>query len=90
MQSVYLALLLTFADEPWYRGYADTTTAWGLTPLADQQLAGAIMWVPAGVVHVTIAMALLGAWLRTVDGRSSRPLRVEASGAPRTDGTTSR
>ena len=87
-QSVYLALLLTFANEPWYQAYADTTSAWGLTPLADQQLAGAIMWVPAGIVHATIAMVLLGAWLRSVDGRSPPPREVGASVAPRSEGTT--
>jgi putative membrane protein len=65
MQSVLLSLLLTFAREPWYEGYTETTTAWGLAPLADQQLAGVIMWVPAGLVYVVTALALLGAWLRT-------------------------
>lgn len=67
MQSVFLSFLLTFANEAWY-GYGDATAAWGLTPLADQQLAGAIMWIPAGVVYVVIAMALLSAWLRSADG----------------------
>lgn len=64
MQSVFLSLLLTFAQEPWYRGYATTTAPWGLAPLADQQLAGVIMWVPAGAIHVATALALLAAWLR--------------------------
>src|SRR5690606_16368504 len=38
MQSVFLSLLLTFASEPWYAGYATTTSAWGLDQLADQHL----------------------------------------------------
>src|SRR4030095_529764 len=40
--------LLTFANTPWYPVYRDTTAAWGLTPLEDQQLGGLIMWGPAG------------------------------------------
>lgn len=67
MQSVFLAFLLTFANEAWYGAYTDTTAAWGLTPLADQQLAGAIMWIPAGIVYVVVAMVLLSAWLRAAD-----------------------
>lgn len=67
LQSVFLALLLTFATEPWYRAYSTTTQAWGLAPLADQQLAGAIMWVPAGAVHVAAGVALLLAWLRAAE-----------------------
>ena len=64
MQSVFLSVLLTFARTPWYEGYATTTTAWGLTQLADQQLAGAIMWVPAGLVYLATALTLLVAWIR--------------------------
>ena len=67
MASVFLSLLLTFARTPWYAGYAETTAAWGLTPLADQQLAGVLMWVPAGALHVVAAIALLVAWLRSGD-----------------------
>jgi putative membrane protein len=64
MQSVLLSVLLTFARTPWYAGYADTTAAWGLDPLADQQLAGAIMWIPAGGVYLAAALALLASWVR--------------------------
>ena len=64
LQSVFLSLLLTFASAPWYSVYEGTTSAWGLTHLADQQLAGAIMWVPAGAVYVITALLLLSAWIR--------------------------
>jgi cytochrome c oxidase assembly factor CtaG len=63
-QSVLLAALLTFATTPWYDGYLDRTTTWGLEPLADQQLAGAIMWVPAGLVYVGAGIALAVGWVR--------------------------
>ncbi len=63
MQSVVLALLLTLARSPWYASYTATTRAWGLDPLEDQQLAGAIMWVPAGLVYIAIALSLMAAWL---------------------------
>jgi putative membrane protein len=44
-----LGALLTFAPEALYRTHATSTSPWGLTPLADQQLGGLIMWMPAGV-----------------------------------------
>lgn len=74
LQSVFLSVLLTFAGEAWYDGYASTTAAWGLTPLADQQLAGAIMWVPAGAIHVGVGLALLVGWIRSTEPHVERPV----------------
>jgi len=39
----------------------------GVTPLEDQQLAGLLMWVPAGVAFVAGALVLFAAWLRQSD-----------------------
>jgi putative membrane protein len=64
MQSTFLSALLTFAREPWYSAYAVTTDAWGLDPLADQQLAGVVMWIPAGLVYVGAGLGLLVLWMR--------------------------
>ncbi len=74
MQSVFLSLLLTFASTPFYAGYASTTAAWGLTPLEDQQLAGVIMWVPAGFVYVGAALLLLHLWLGDPDVEPTTPV----------------
>jgi cytochrome c oxidase assembly factor CtaG len=67
LQSVFLSALLTFATTPWYAAYAETTEVWGLAPLEDQQIAGAIMWVPAGLVYVGAGVALLVAWIRSAE-----------------------
>jgi putative membrane protein len=67
MQSVFLSVLLTFARTPWYAGYANTTTPWGLDPLTDQQVAGVIMWIPAGGIYLTAALVLLVTWVRTTE-----------------------
>jgi putative membrane protein len=63
MQSGLLGALLTFAPQPWYAAQSAGAVAWGLTPLADQQLAGVLMWIPAGVIYLAAALALLGARL---------------------------
>jgi putative membrane protein len=73
LQSALLALLLTFAQTPWYSGYTTTTRAWGLEQLADQHLAGAIMWVPAGLVYLGTALALLVGWVRGTADPSDVP-----------------
>ncbi|HSK75717.1 MAG TPA: cytochrome c oxidase assembly protein [Thermoanaerobaculia bacterium] len=53
---------------------------WGLSALEDQQLAGLIMWVPAGVVFILLGLGLFAAWLgeaerRVAHTRSERLLR---------------
>jgi putative membrane protein len=67
MQSVFLSVLLTFARTTWYSGYATTTASWGLDPLTDQQLAGVIMWIPAGGVYLAAALVLLVTWIRATE-----------------------
>lgn len=71
LQGVFLSLLLTFAHAPWYEQYAATTSLWGLDPLADQQLAGVIMWIPGGLVYLAAALTLLVSWIRTMDGHQT-------------------
>ena len=66
-QSIFLSALLTLARAPWYSGYVATTTPWHLEPLADQQLAGLIMWIPAGLIYLAAALTLMISWVRTTD-----------------------
>jgi putative membrane protein len=67
-----LGALLTVARTAWYVPYAATTTAYGLSPLEDQQLGGLVMWVPAGLVYVGAALALGAAYLRRGSPASRR------------------
>jgi putative membrane protein len=60
-----LGVLMAVSQSPWYAGYAAMgMTASGLTPAEDQQLAGAIMWVPGGAFHAAAALFFLWKWLR--------------------------
>jgi len=67
-----LGALLTFANSVWYPAYSQTTQAWGLTPLEDQQLGGLIMWIPASLVYIIAGLALFAAWLRESELRARR------------------
>jgi putative membrane protein len=68
LHTSFLGILLALAREPMFPGQARVAEAWGADPLIDQQLAGLIMWVPAGLVYVAIGLALAGLWV----ARSSR------------------
>ncbi|MGI8792481.1 MAG: cytochrome c oxidase assembly protein [Acidimicrobiales bacterium] len=71
LQGIVLSMLMTFSHLVWYKPYADAATGWGLDPLADQQLAGVIMWIPTGFIHTGIVLALVARWLRSTDSASA-------------------
>ncbi|WP_323766817.1 cytochrome c oxidase assembly protein [Marinovum sp.] len=63
MQMGALGALLTFAPAPLYAAHALAPLDWGLTPLADQQLGGLIMWVPAMLPYLAmIALLARRSW----------------------------
>jgi putative membrane protein len=49
-----LGALMTFSRQSWYAGYG----------LEDQQLAGLVMWVPAGLAYPIAALFIGSKWLR--------------------------
>ena len=53
-----LGIVITFAPDPLYDFYADGPRVWGLSPLDDQAVAGAIM-----AVEQSIVMGIVLAWL---------------------------
>lgn len=69
-----LAIILTFAPLGHYPAYINPADPygilpiirgdWGLTPLADQQWGGLLMWVPACLVYLSFILATLARWYR--------------------------
>lgn len=59
IQMGMLGALLTFSREPLFAAHMDTTHPFGLSPLADQQLAGLLMWVPAALPYLLAALLRL-------------------------------
>jgi cytochrome c oxidase assembly factor CtaG len=66
-----LGALFTFAGRPLFVQQTRFAEGWGLTPLEDQQLAGLVMWVPAGTIYAGAALAFAALWIRN----SSRKAR---------------
>ena len=69
VQMGLLGALITFAGRPLYAPHWETTAAWGLSPLADQQIAGLVMWAPAAAIYLLAALAIL---YRSIEGQPAR------------------
>lgn len=67
-----LGALMALSSSPWYAGYARMgMTPFGLTPEQDQQLAGLIMWIPGGLVHLGAALIIVYRWLQPQEARDA-------------------
>jgi len=62
MPMTVVAAFVTAADETLYPWYGTVPPLFDLSPLADQQLAGIIMWVPAGVVPLVAFTVVFFRW----------------------------
>jgi len=72
MHTGLLGALITLSPRVLYPIQTEHALAWGLQPLEDQQLAGLVMWVPAGLVYFGIGLRMMAVWLT----RPSAPLRA--------------
>jgi len=67
-----LGALMVVAPRVLYLRQTADSLDWGLTPLEDQQLAGLVMWIPAGTVYAGAALAFAALWIRR-SGQGWRP-----------------
>ena len=72
LQGSALGALLVLAPAPLYPLQAAASAPLGVTPLADQQLAGLVMWVPADLVYLGSAAALFTRWLLALEREQPR------------------
>ncbi len=59
MVSDLLCATVTLSSELLYPVYASHSKPWGLSPLGDQRLGGAIMWIAGGVLYVALLLGYL-------------------------------
>lgn len=59
-----LGAVIVFARSPLYVVHLTSTAAWGVTPLADQQFAGLLMWVPAMLPYLGVGLWMAWSSLR--------------------------
>jgi cytochrome c oxidase assembly factor CtaG len=67
LQSSGLGGLLTFSTATWYPVYISTSEKLGVSPLADQQIAGMIMWLPEMAIYIVGALIMLKGWLESME-----------------------
>jgi cytochrome c oxidase assembly factor CtaG len=65
-----LAALITLAPTRLYTFYANAPEQWGLSPMADQQLGGVLMWIPGDMILLLALIIVFYRWLN----QSSSPL----------------
>ncbi|HYI45806.1 MAG TPA: cytochrome c oxidase assembly protein [Actinomycetota bacterium] len=65
LQSGALGAIIAFASTVLYSSHLDSSAP--LTPLEDQQLAGAIMWVPPGMLYLVVMVVLLWSAFRNYE-----------------------
>jgi putative membrane protein len=70
-----LGALMALAPRVLYRTDVAAASTWGMTALDDQQLAGIVMWVPAGTVYAGVTLFLLAVWIADA-GKQARKLHV--------------
>ncbi len=71
-----LGALLALSPTPWYPAYGTRAAAFDYPALADQHLAGLIMWMPGAAAYLLAALGLTAAWLREAEGRVRGPARL--------------
>ena len=62
-----LGAVIVFAPRPLYAVHWASTAPWGMTPLADQQLAGLLMWVPAMLPYLAVGLRMAWSSLRPAE-----------------------
>jgi putative membrane protein len=76
---------LSMAQTPWYQTYIDAPRVWGLSALADQQLAGLIMWIFGGLLYIVPLLILVVMMIREDEGDVWIPEEVRAQEAAARD-----
>jgi putative membrane protein len=71
-QNTFLALAIFSAAEPLYPHYVALQRPWGPTPLADQQLAGGLMWVIGDLTFLVAILGVVLAWMRAEERTNAR------------------
>ena len=76
-QMTMLSVLLIFAPEPWHGWHDTAALSWGLSGMADQTLAGAVMWVAGGLLMFGAILLLSRRFLS--DDHAETPSRLHSA-----------
>ena len=74
-----LGALMALAPRVLYVTQTRMAQDFGLTPLEDQQLAGLVMWVPAGTIYAGAALVMAARWIATSSRGAENVERLRSS-----------
>ena len=80
-QNSFLGVAIMWSTTPIYPHYATLQRAWGPSPLEDQQLAGAIMWLVGDALFLTAIFVVLAAMARIEERPESRYDQAQTAAA---------
>jgi len=70
LQTAALGAVIALSPQLLYPAYRVGPSLWGMTPLGDQQLAGALMWIPMGGLYLVTIVALAARWFAAQERRT--------------------
>jgi putative membrane protein len=73
-----LGIFMSLSPWVWYQEYVATAAAFGLSSLADQQLAGLLMWIPGCMAYPLVMVVLMAHWLATSETRQPQWQRQQS------------
>ena len=82
-----LGLYLTWSADPLYAHYEQAPRIWGLSPVEDQNLGGAIMMVEQSLTFVLVLVAVFVRMLAKSEADERRRERLEEAASPLEHGT---
>ena len=71
-QNSFLGVALLSTERVLYLHYVTVVRTWGPTPLDDQHLGGALMWVFGDIVFLAAMVGVVWAWMLFEDARTDR------------------
>ncbi|HET8786170.1 MAG TPA: cytochrome c oxidase assembly protein [Candidatus Limnocylindrales bacterium] len=71
-QNTFLSVVILNAQTVLYPHYATVQRSWGPTPLEDQQIAAAFMWVVGDLLFLAASFAILVGWSRAETAAADR------------------
>lgn len=74
-----LGAIITFADHVLYAAYTEVEQPFNISLLMDQQVGGAILWVPGDMMSVVVAGIVMIMWYQKEEGKATAPVVREGS-----------
>lgn len=68
----FLAITIIGAPAPLYPAYLGRSTAFGVDTVAEQQIAGSVMWFTGDVALLSVGAVVLARWFRHEEEETKR------------------